>query len=112
MYKGNNAKLDGNNTPPLAGKFCASLYDVIISTVAFINASRASDKFDESERSTAIFVNKPIIQCTSADVIISDKFADTGTQSVCTRIRLSPLLLVYNRAAWKQTVFTSVKLSS
>uniref|UniRef100_A0A1B0ARJ5 Uncharacterized protein n=1 Tax=Glossina palpalis gambiensis TaxID=67801 RepID=A0A1B0ARJ5_9MUSC len=98
IYNGINAKLREEINCPLCpeGKFCAILNAFKISMVAFMNASRASATFDVSERSTAILDNKPIIASVSAACISSGSDGVTGKQRVCTRIRRSPSLLVYN----------------
>uniref|UniRef100_A0A1A9ZRF7 Uncharacterized protein n=1 Tax=Glossina pallidipes TaxID=7398 RepID=A0A1A9ZRF7_GLOPL len=98
IYSGINAKLREVINCPLCpdGKFCAILNAFNISMVAFMNASRASATFDVSERSTAILDNKPIIASVSAACISSGNEGVTGKHRVCTRIRRSPSLLVYN----------------
>lgn len=113
MYRGSSERFSGATMEPeFCGKFCAILNAWKMSTVALMKASLASDKLEVSERSTAILASKPTMHWESAEYITSDRLEVTGMQSVCTRIRLSALLLVYSKAAWKHTDLTSAKLSS
>lgn len=96
MYKGISAKLRGAISCPdwPDGKFCAILNALNISTVALMNASRASAIFEVIDRSTAILESRPIIASVSAACITSGNDAVTGRHMVWTRIRRSPSLFV------------------
>ena len=77
-----------------------------------MNASLASASVLLRVLSTAILARSPTMQCWSAPCTTSCRLAVVGTQRVCTRILLSPLLLVYSRAAWKLTSLLSFRSSS
>uniref|UniRef100_A0A182V4G5 Uncharacterized protein n=1 Tax=Anopheles merus TaxID=30066 RepID=A0A182V4G5_ANOME len=83
MYNGSSRRFSGTiSLLDVWARFCTSLNALMMSTVALMKASLASDRLDVTERSTAIFDSSPTMHCGSAEYITSDRLSVTAYDCV------------------------------